>query len=299
MKSLKRILFFLVIIVAICILIYIISQNLLKSKSNIKAKSFEELVQFKTNSINDNAKVDSILENLELSKYITKVEKKSADEKLIIYYNCNSEKDVKNYWTNVEKISVIEKNSVILFSLITNLNIISYNFSGINPGIISNYPYVNGNNREKIIECTREEINNKYNQDVRNFNSNPKDFLKYNIDINFTEVTLYEVNHLNNNVKTKEVTITNKEQVERIKTIINDQNFGILDYPTDGMCSLLLDLNNGYVIGLYDGNTTQGFIFKGTVEELLSNKEKYSLNTVSKTIPIELKQYIQDIAENN
>ena len=71
MKSLKRILFFLVIIVAICILIYIISQNLLKSKSNIKAKSFEELVQFKTNSINDNAKVDSILENLELSKYIT------------------------------------------------------------------------------------------------------------------------------------------------------------------------------------------------------------------------------------
>lgn len=150
MKSLKRILFFLVIIVAICILIYIISQNLLKSKSNIKAKSFEELVQFKTNSINDNAKVDSILENLELSKYITKVEKKSADEKLIIYYNCNSEKDVKNYWTNVEKNSIIEKNSVILFSLITNLNIISYNFSGINPGIISNYPYVNGNNREKL-----------------------------------------------------------------------------------------------------------------------------------------------------
>ena len=156
MKSLKRILFFLVIIVAICILIYIISQNLLKSKSNIKAKSFEELVQFKTNSINDNAKVDSILENLELSKYITKVEKKSADEKLIIYYNCNSEKDVKNYWTNVEKNSIIEKNSVILFSLITNLNIISYNFSGINPEIISNYPYVNGNNREEIIENTKE-----------------------------------------------------------------------------------------------------------------------------------------------
>ena len=106
MKSLKRILFFLVIIVAIFILIYIISQNLLKSKSNIKAKSFEELVQFKTNSINDNAKIDSILENLELSKYITKVEKKSTDEneKLIIYYNCNNEKDVKNYWTNVEKI---------------------------------------------------------------------------------------------------------------------------------------------------------------------------------------------------
>ncbi len=299
MKSLKRILFFLVIIVAICILIYIISQNLLKSKSNIKAKSFEELVQFKTNSINDNAKVDSILENLELSKYITKVEKKSADEKLIIYYNCNSEKDVKNYWTNVEKNSIIEKNSVILFSLITNLNIISYNFSGINPEIISNYPYVNGNNREEIIECTREEINNKYNQDVRNFNSNPKDFLKYNINMNFTEVTLYEVSHLSDNAKTKEVTISNKEQVERIKTIINDQNFGILDYPTDGMCSLLLDLNNGYVIGLYDGNTTQGFIFKGTVEELLSNKEKYSLNTVSKTIPIELKQYIQEIADNN
>ena len=73
MKSLKRILVFLIIIVAIFILIYIISQNFLKSKSDIKVKSFEDLVQFKTNSINDNAKVDSILENLELSKYITKV----------------------------------------------------------------------------------------------------------------------------------------------------------------------------------------------------------------------------------
>lgn len=298
MKFKKQILIIIVGIFTIVLLFNIINKILKEPK---EYKSFEKLVQFKTNSINDNAKVDSILENLELSKYITKVEKKSTDEneKLIIYYNCNSEKDVKNYWTNVEKNSIIEKNSVILFSLITNLNIISYNFSGINPEIISNYPYVNGDNREKNIECTREELNNKYNQDVRNFNSNPKDFLKYNIDMNFTEVTLYEVSHLSDNVKTKEVTISNKEQVERIKTIINDLNFGILDYPTDGMYSLLLDLNNGYVIGLYDGNTTQGFIFKGTVEELLSNKGKYSLNTVPKTIPIELKQYIQDIAENN
>ena len=103
MKIKKQILIIIVGIFTIVLLFNITNKI---SKEPKEYKSFEKLVQFKTNSINDNAKVDSILENLELSKYITKVEKKSTgeNEKLIIYYNCNSEKDVKNYWTNVEKI---------------------------------------------------------------------------------------------------------------------------------------------------------------------------------------------------
>lgn len=268
---------------------YLNRSNREKRENFTQKESFENLIQYKSKSIDDN--IDNILRNTELSKYISRIDKNSetGNEQLTIYYDCTIEDEVKEYWRNVNRKSIIEKNSVILFSLIERLDRIKYEFNISDKKLVENYPYLS---ERTIKEYDRDSINLRYNQDVRNYINNPKEFLNYNIDIDTTEMTIYHINYYNNQIE--KIEITDNEKKEKIKEIIKNQNFEIEDSPIDGMIETILDLHNGYIIAIYNENSDNGEIFKGNIEEYLK-KEDNEKKTIHKILPKGLKEYIYGI----
>lgn len=294
MGKTKFILIIILIVIAIVMAIcYLKNFNKTTEENFTENESFKKIIQYRTESVNDDTNIDNILKNIEFGKYISRVEKDldGGKEQLTIYYDCTVEAEVKEYWKNANKNSIIEKNSVILFSLIDKLDRVRYIFSVSDNELVENYQYLS----EKITkEYDRESINLKYNQDVRNYTSNPSEFLNYSIDTELTHITIYKLEYDSGDLKLKKIEIDNEKQVNDIKKIIDNQNFGIQDYATDGMIEILIDLNNGYIMGLYAGDSNDGIIFKGTIEEYL-NEENILKKTVSKILPTGLKQYINDI----
>lgn len=278
-----------IIILSIVLFFYFNSSNKEKKEDFTENKSFENLIQYKSESVNDN--IDNILRNTELSKYISRIDKNSenGNEQLTIYYDCTVETEVQEYWRNANEKSILEKNSVILFSLIEKLEKIRYEFNVSNKDLIEKYPYLS----EGIIkEYDRASINLRYNQDVRNYINNPEEFLNYNIDVNTTEMTIYHIDYYND--KTEKIEITDNEKQEKIKEIIKNQKFEIEDRSIDGMIETILDLHNGYIIAIYNENSDNGEIFEGNIEEYL-NREGSEKKAVHKILPRDLIEYVYDI----
>lgn len=252
---------------------------------------FGKLIQYKVDSISEDNNIDKILKNTELSEYISRVDKgsKNGKEQLIIYYDCTIEADVKEYWRNSLKNSVTEKNSVILFSLIEKLDNVTYIFKVSDKELIEEYPYLSEKNTK---EYNREGINLRYNQDVRNFAKNPDEFLKYNMNLNTNQITIYKMNYLSENFKYDKFEIR-EEQVNIIKDFIKKQNFGIDYEPIEGMIDIMVDFHNGYIIEIY-ANSNNAIISKGNAEDIINNVSD-SNEHAYKTIPNGLIEYVNSL----
>ena len=291
MARTKFIFMIVLIVMAIIVIYYLNCFDKDREENFTEGKSFEKLTQYKTESVSDNLNIDNILNNIELSQYISKVEKKSefGKEQLTIYYDCTIEAEVKEYWKNANKNSVTEENSVILFSLIDKLDRIKYQFSVSNEELKKRFPYLS---EDITREYDREEINLMYNQDVRNFANNPDEFLKYNMDLNTNQITIYKMDYFSEDSKYDKFELR-EEEVNKIKEFIEEQNFGIDYEPIEGMIDIIIDFHNDYVIEIY-ADSNNAIISKANIEDIINNVNN-STEQVCKTIPSELREYVNSL----
>lgn len=232
-------------------------------------ESFKKLIQYRTESVYDDKKIDTIDDLLWLCCW-------GRSQRVL-----EKRKQELNY----------RKNSVILFSLIGKLDRVTYIFNVSDNKLVEKYKYLSEKNFK---EFDRESIDLKYNQDVRNYMDYPSEFLNYNIDTDFTNITIYKLEYDGYATNLREIEVEEENKLADIKKIIDTYNFNISDYTTDGTIEILIDFNNGYVIGIYPGSIEEGLIFKGTVEEYLDKENTVKLY-VPKVLPEGLKQYVFDI----
>lgn len=276
-----------IIIVILILIVMTLLHNSHNKKELTEIECFKQLIQYKTDSINDVKNLEKILNKTELGSYIVKTEKSvyNGKEQLNIYYDCIDENAVREYWINANKKYIMEKNSVILFSLINNLEKIVYRFS-VSDEKLKNLSHIS---KDIIMEYDRETINLQYNQDVRNYVSNPSEFLKYNIDLNTNKITIYKVKYTMENKEYDKFEIK-PEEIRKIKEFIENENFGINVEQIEGMIDILIDFHNGYSIGVY-ANSDIGIIIKENAEDIINNNNN-SNEIVYKTLPRGLMEYI-------
>lgn len=289
----KVIVIILVILVSVGV-VYIASKRIFNTD---RVKDFKELVKYQTNSVNDDKKVSKILQNLELDNYSVKVEKatNNTGETITIYYDCTDEEKVTEYYRNFHNYLLLEKNATILFALINNLNEVKYIFE------ISNIELANSHHLDtqpKEYIYTRENIERCYNRNVREYVDNPNDFMKYNIDLNIKNATIYYTDYYSENIEIKKLEL-NQEEINKIIEFIKKDNFSVAaNGGIDGMTRIWLDLNNGYIIGIYDGETELGEIIKGNGKDIFEGEKIAKYNSVLKTLPKGLPEYVKQIINN-
>ena len=296
------------IVIVSCIIVLIIIGVLfaLYKINNHKTLEFKDLIKFKTESVMNEKQLSKILDNLELGQYIINTEKESIDgkDKLTVYFDCTDENEIMNYYRTYHKLSPIEKNAVTLFALVNKLDEITMNFT------VSNIQFAKEHHLGVIEDkyyateytYTREMIEEHYNQDVRNYIENPEEFMKYNIDLNVNEATIYYRDY-NNPEKFNEINVINIQEKNVINNIVNyikEQNFNVPDGGYDGICNIWLDLNDGYIIGVYgEGYNNYGEIIKGNGKEIFESEKLEIPNYVYKNLPEGLSEYIEKyIAEH-
>lgn len=298
----KRISVLIIILFAITIIGITFKTNFRKIDNISKNKiDFQELIQYQTNSIADEEKTSKIFQELEFADYNIETTKEfNADgEKLILYYDCGDKEKIEDYYRNFHDISLIEKNSTVLFTLINNLKEIKFVFK-ISDAELSNSHHLSTLPTEYLY--TREIIEEHYNQDVRNYIENPNVFMNYNIDLNISDITIYYRGYSNLD-EINSINVNEKEKVETIVQYIEKQNFGVPTGGYNGVCNIWLDLNNGFIIGVYgEGYDNYGSIIKGNGKEIFASEtpNTYILsNSVYKLLPEGLTEYIEQIIQNN
>lgn len=288
----SKVIFIIAVIVFVILVIgvFISFKIFTKDKyTSADAVYFANLIQYKTDSINDSEKLNKILENTELGQYIVKTEKSSdgGKEHLTIYYKGWVQNDDERHWFYNHENSIVETNAVVLFALINNLEKLTY-FD------------LDTSKEYASMEYDRETINLFYNQDVRNYINNPNEFLKYNIDTNISNITIYINEYTSDSIQTRKIEVNDNKKIGEIADLIKQQNFGIPDMLT--LCSIntWIDLNNGYMIGVYcsDANNL-GAIVKANGKDVFEGDGSID-NTmiIDKTLPNGFKDYIMNIINN-
>ncbi|MCJ8173358.1 DUF4825 domain-containing protein [Clostridium botulinum] len=128
-------------------LVLILSLNLIgcgvnserKSKENVKNSSKVEtydLIKYKGVYVGDNSSVGSIIKNLPANEYSAGFTLQTTKEpyEIIVNYKTNENLEEENYnkfWKDKKVEELLEKNAVILLSLITNAEIIKFNVENI------------------------------------------------------------------------------------------------------------------------------------------------------------------------
>lgn len=302
----KKVIIFIVVILITTVGIYV-AYNDIKKDEDTSTKSldednyFEQLIQYKVESINDEENLDELLKKLELGEYLIDIKKEFDGEKeyIALYYDCTDEEHVLEYFRNFQNQSILQKNSVSLFALINKLEKVTYNFDISDTILADKYHLGVLPTTNKFLErsssFTRDQIEKNYNQDVRNYVENPEQFMKYDIDLNVSDITIYMVE--GSEIKTIE--INDKADVDNIVQYIKTQNFGIPDSWLNSFCQDWIDLNNGYIIEFY-GTDEYGGIIKGDGKEVFANGQvnyKKMDHCGYKTLPKGLTEYIEKIIE--
>lgn len=288
----------------ICLLIVLILIQI--HYISLNSKNFRNLIKYKSDSIYNENKLKKILSKIEFDNYLINIkkEKKGSEEHITLFYDCSDEDEILNYYRNYHKISIVEKNAVILFSLINNLNEITFNFNVSNIEFAKEHhlPILNDKFDLTKYTYTREDIEKLYNQDVRNYITKPNTFMDYNIDLNVDSLTIYyrqDSNNDNYNI----IHLSEQNKIETIVRFIKEHNFDVPDGGYNGVCNIWLDLNNGFIIGIYGHSyNNYGCIINGISKEVFTNGNinfEDSLNIVYKLLPIGLTEYIENIIENN
>ncbi|NFI83646.1 DUF4825 domain-containing protein [Clostridium botulinum] len=128
-------------------LIIILSLNLVgcamnsekKSKENIKNSSKVEtydLIKYKGTYVGDNSSVGNIIKNLPANEYSAGFSLQTSKEpyEITVNYKTNENLGEENYnkfWSDKKANKLLEKNAVVLLSLITNAEIIKFNVENI------------------------------------------------------------------------------------------------------------------------------------------------------------------------
>lgn len=312
----KKIIIFVLILLSILAIVYI-SLSFGDKKEQISNQdiieeekiNFEGLIKYKIESVNNEENLNEILKNIEFGKYLVNIEKTFEGEKeyITICYDCVDEENVKQYFKDCHDLNLLEKNNVILFALVDKLEKVSYKFTISDLELADKYSLATRSDGSLVIgypTITRENIECYYNQDVRNYVENPTEFLKYEIDLNTDDITIYnlEISSEGNNVTSIE--IKDREQINSIIKYIENENFGVNTGGLNSICTTWVDLNNGYIIGLLGTFESQdyGIIIKGNGKEIFEdafvNTEEMS-SRAYKTLPKGLTEYIEEIIGNS
>ncbi|KOR26044.1 DUF4825 domain-containing protein [Clostridium sp. L74] len=110
-----------------------------KSKDNIKNTSTVEaydLIKYKGSYVGDNSSVGNIIKNLPANEYNAGFSLQTSKEpyEIILNYKANENLGEENYnkfWSDKKANKLLEKNAVVLLSLITNAEIIKFNVDNI------------------------------------------------------------------------------------------------------------------------------------------------------------------------
>lgn len=290
----------------VCLLVVLILIVISLKYASTKSSTFQNLIKYKTNSISNEKNLTKILTKIEFNNYIINTKKETIEGKecLTVFFDCSDENKIMDYYRNYHKISLVEKNAVILFALINNLDEITFNFSISNIEFAKEHhlPILNGKFESTEYKYTREIIEKHYNQDVRNYIEKPNEFMNYNIDLNVNNITIYYREYSNLD-EINSINVNEKEKIETIVQYIEKQNFGVPDGGYDGICNIWLDLNNGFIIELYgDGYDNYGSIIKGNGKETFASGNPNAdimSDSVYKLLPEGLTEYVEQIIENN
>lgn len=128
-------------------LVLILSLNLIgcgvnsekKSKDNIKNTSKVEtydLIKYKGTYVGDNSSVGSIMKNLPANEYSAGFSLQTSKEPYEITFNYKAnenlgEENYNKFWSDKKANKLLEKNAVVLLSLIPNAEIIKFNVDSI------------------------------------------------------------------------------------------------------------------------------------------------------------------------
>lgn len=110
-----------------------------KSKDNIKNTSTVEtydLIKYKGSYVGDNSSVGNIIKSLPASEYNAGFRLQTSKEpyEIILNYKANEKLGEENYnkfWSDKKANKLLEKNAVVLLSLITNAEVIKFNVDNI------------------------------------------------------------------------------------------------------------------------------------------------------------------------
>ncbi|HDK7163655.1 TPA: DUF4825 domain-containing protein [Clostridium botulinum] len=128
-------------------LVLILSLNLIgcgvnsekKSKENVKNSSkikTYDLIKYKGSYVGDNSSVGNIIKNLPANKYSAGFSLQTSKEpyEITVNYKANENLGEENYnkfWSDKKADKLLEKNAVVLLSLIPNAEIIKFNVDNI------------------------------------------------------------------------------------------------------------------------------------------------------------------------
>lgn len=120
---------------------------------------FEKLMKYKDSYVGDNSAVISIVTGLPGNRYNPSfsLQTKKEPYEIAVHYKVNEEVmngNYLNFWTDKNSEEILENNAIILFSLISNVDLIEFDIDGIDN--LSNYSY----------QYSREELESKYNLDL-------------------------------------------------------------------------------------------------------------------------------------
>ncbi|EJP6472469.1 DUF4825 domain-containing protein [Clostridium botulinum] len=136
-----------------------------KSKDNIKNTSTVEaydLIKYKGSYVGDNSSVGNIIKNLPASEYSAGFSLQTSKEpyEITVNYKTNENLGEENYnkfWSDKKPAKLLEKNAVVLLSLITNAEIIKFNVDNIG---------------KESYEYNRKSLKQKYGSLEKLFNDN-------------------------------------------------------------------------------------------------------------------------------
>lgn len=164
----------------ILILIIAVSTMLMGCKSSfteldtqniqdISQVNLDELFKYKNSYVGDNSAIGNIISNLPANTYIYEFSLKT-DQKpygVVIKYNSNREENIDNYdkfWRSQKPEQLLEKNAIILFSLVPNVDIIEFNVAGL---------------AEETYKYDRVELEGKYNRDLETLTDYKESFKEF------------------------------------------------------------------------------------------------------------------------
>lgn len=118
----------------------------------------DELLKYKDSYVGDNSAVGNIIDKLPANVYNEGFSLQTDKEPygIIITYKANQNlgtEDYNNFWSNKNPDEILEKNAVILLSLIQNADIIEFNVDNVG---------------EKSYKYNRKELEKKYGEDFKN-----------------------------------------------------------------------------------------------------------------------------------
>ncbi|WP_409068449.1 DUF4825 domain-containing protein [Clostridium sp. FAM 1755] len=136
-----------------------------KSKDNIKNTSTVEtydLIKYKSSYVGDNSSVGNIIKNLPANEYSAGFSLQTSKEpyEIILNYKANENLGEENYnkfWSDKKPAKLLEKNAVVLLSLVTNAEIIKFNVDNIG---------------KESYEYNRKSLEQKYGSLEKLFNDN-------------------------------------------------------------------------------------------------------------------------------